>query len=116
MSNDSPDSKDTHDDHARADPYRVEYTDGSNPPSLAVVKAVATLTDQDPTDLVPLYDVVDPKALDALFQRTRSGDHRVDGAVSFRYQGYDVTVKSYGIITIQTAAADGDSATETTGN
>ncbi|WP_231188340.1 HalOD1 output domain-containing protein [Haladaptatus sp. DYF46] len=46
-------------------------------------------------DLVPLYEVIDPDALNTLFGPTRAGSHRpTTGAVTFQYQGYQVTVTS----------------------
>ncbi|ODR80850.1 hypothetical protein BG842_02460 [Haladaptatus sp. W1] len=46
-------------------------------------------------DLVPLYEVIDPDALNTLFSPTRAGSHRpTTGAVTFQYQGYQVTVTS----------------------
>jgi len=41
------------------------------------------------TDLAPLYDAVDPEALDRLFDDRFSGSERT---VSFEYEGYNVTV------------------------
>jgi len=55
----------------------------------AVVDAVASESDLPPTELDPLFDVVDVDALNSLFTSTsasRSGD------VSFRYHGYLVSV------------------------
>lgn len=46
-------------------------------------------------DLVPLYEVIDPDALNTLFGPTRAGLHRpTTGTVTFQYQGYQVTVTS----------------------
>ncbi|WP_276271025.1 HalOD1 output domain-containing protein [Haloarcula litorea] len=56
-----------------------------------VVAAVAAVVGADPTavpepdGLTPLYDAVDPEALDALFSPG------TDGHVTFRYHGYEVT-------------------------
>jgi hypothetical protein len=59
----------------------------------AVVLAVAEATGVDPLDLDPLYDCVDPDALDALFD---SGDGLDDltGSFEFTYAGCDVTVNA----------------------
>ncbi|MFB6166293.1 MAG: HalOD1 output domain-containing protein [Haloarculaceae archaeon] len=56
--------------------------------SEAVVTAVADAEGVDPTDLEPLFDVVDPDALDALFA---GGDASVE--LTFNYAGYAVTVR-----------------------
>lgn len=56
--------------------------------SEAVISAVATAEETDPLALEPpLYDAVDPDALDALFQSPR-----VAGRMAFRYLGRTVTV------------------------
>lgn len=77
------------------------YTaDRSEPLSQVVVEAVASAEGVDPLDLeVPLYDAVDPDALDALF---RSGA-TVDGRVEFEYHGYEVTVTGDGHVTLDAA-------------
>ena len=54
--------------------------------SEAVVATVADRTGADPIDLPPLYDAIDPDALDAIFRDGRPG------RVSFEYAGYEMTV------------------------
>lgn len=72
--------------------------DRSEPLSQTVVEAVAMAESVDPLDLtVPLYDAIDPDALDALFQ---SGDASVDGYVEFVYYGYEVTVTADGHVAL----------------
>ena len=71
--------------------------------SQAVVEAIAQreevdVTEIEPPEYEPLYSVVDPEALDALFSSTTGGSSRPMGAVSFTYAGYDVTVHSDGEI------------------
>lgn len=56
------------------------------PPSMAVVEAIADLTDRDPVACPPLYDYVDPDALDRLV--SHGGEVRID----FEYDGYEVEV------------------------
>lgn len=59
----------------------------SIPASEAVVEAVATVTDRSLVEAPPLYDTLDPDALDAMVAR---GDSRV--RVRFTYEDHDVTV------------------------
>ena len=71
--------------------------------SQAVVEAVAQREDVDVTEIEPpeyepLYTVVDPEALDALFSSTTGGATRPVGSVTFTYAGYDVRVHSDGEI------------------
>jgi len=61
----------------------------------AVVYAVADAEGVDPTDLDPLYDTIDPEALDALF--AGGGE----GRIAFTYGGHEVEVTADG------AAVDG---------
>ncbi|WP_162991396.1 HalOD1 output domain-containing protein [Halostella salina] len=53
--------------------------------SAAVVDAVAEAAGVEPTDLRPLFEFVDPDALDSL---------AADATVRFRYAGYSVTVST----------------------
>lgn len=64
--------------------------------SHAVVNAVATAEERDPTTLPPLYNAIDPDALDALF--ADRGDQL--GRIAFRYHGYDVAVSENGHVVL----------------
>lgn len=46
-------------------PYDSTYLDADSP-SAAVIQAVANASDEDPREMEPLYDAIDPDALDAL--------------------------------------------------
>ena len=67
--------------------------DRSAPPSVTetIVDAVSEVEGCDPLTLPPLWNVIDPEALDALFEPTRSRQPRT-GRVSFAYVGYEITV------------------------
>lgn len=60
-----------------------------------VVRAVAAEEGVDPLDLPPLSDVVDPDALDRLFDPSRCGTATEDGTceVWFSYAGWEVHVR-----------------------
>lgn len=63
--------------------------------SVAVLEAVAAEEGCEPTDLdVPLYEHVDPEALDALVSSP------IEGHVSFTYHGYRLTVDGEGTVWI----------------
>ena len=51
----------------------LEFDVDDTTPSEAVVDAVAAVSGTEPEDLPPLYDSIDPDALDQLFRR-RTGD------------------------------------------
>lgn len=63
-------------------------------PSVRVVEAVADAIDADPLELPPLYETVDPDALDALF------DAGLEGCVQFPYDGHDVTIHGDGTLVV----------------
>lgn len=71
--------------------------DESEQLSQAVIAAVADAEQADPLDLTPLYQAIDPDALDSLFKSVAGEGTRAVDEISFEYHGYDVTV-----------AADGD--------
>ena len=65
--------------------------------SQRVIEAVAAITGNDPTEVGPLYHVIDPDALDHLFASTqRSG--RTGGRIEFTFAGCDVVVGADGSV------------------
>ena len=62
--------------------------------SAAVIDAVGSVSDQDTTEMPPLYESVDPDALDALFSRSRSIDD--PQSVQFEFNGHHVRVENDG--------------------
>lgn len=71
--------------------------DTENTPVYAVVSAVAEAEDADPVDLPPLYNAIDPDALNDLF--TSRPEQTVE-RVTFRYVGYDVVVRGNGEVLV----------------
>jgi hypothetical protein len=65
------------------------------------VETIAETKGQSVYELKPLYNVIDPEALDALFAPRADGTSRPVGEVSFHYEGYWVTVSSEGVVEIQ---------------
>lgn len=72
----------------------VESERSSDRFSTAVVEAVASATNARAETMPPLFDVIDPEALDRLFTQTRTG------TVAFRYCGVVVSVRADGRISI----------------
>ncbi|QKY19167.1 hypothetical protein B4589_001780 [Halolamina sp. CBA1230] len=60
-----------------------------------VVGAVATVSGVDPLVLPPLYDAIDPDALDALVEGM------TDGEVVFTYAECEITVTAAGVIDVE---------------
>nr|WP_273742503.1 HalOD1 output domain-containing protein [Natrinema soli] len=77
----------------------VEFSENSkNTPVFAVVSAVADAEDVDPVELPPLYEAIDPEALNDLCT-SRSGSSV--GKVEFQYAGHDVVVRGTGEVEVQ---------------
>ena len=58
-----------------------------------MVEKIARRSGVDPTELEPpLFDIVDPDALDALFDMPNTAATGGDVCISFRYNGYQVFI------------------------
>ncbi|WP_436931461.1 HalOD1 output domain-containing protein [Halosimplex halobium] len=78
--------------------------DSPESPSAAVVRRVADREGVDPGELAtPLYSVVDPEALDALFRPGDADALAARGAVHFEYLGYEVRVDADGDVAVTPA-------------
>lgn len=75
--------------------HQFDWT-ASESVSVAVVEAVAVLSDEAPTELPPLYDAIDPDALNAIVTdgASTSRQGRVD--VTFPFNDYLVNISSAG--------------------
>lgn len=73
----------------------------SVPISSAVIEAIAEHKSVDPVDLdQPLYDVVDPDALDAFFAESAGSADPAGRRVEFAYDGCTVRVSGDGTIDV----------------
>lgn len=76
-------------------------------PSQAIVTLIADLEGTAPTELQPpLYSVVDPEALDSLFDSSATDESRTPSYTCFRYRGYEIRVEAGGDITITNLEAE----------
>ena len=66
------------------------------PASEAVVERIAKCEGVEPTELPPLYETVDPDALNSLVSHARGGKATL--RLRFRYFSYEVTVTEEGVI------------------
>ncbi|RBI60416.1 hypothetical protein DMJ13_19100 [halophilic archaeon] len=82
--------------HSQPQPAQLQYTDDSL--AAAIITHIAAQKDVEPTTLDPLYEVIDPEALENLFAPQLDGTSRTDGQVEFAYSGYRVTITSDGDI------------------
>jgi len=72
----------------------VKYPCGEDDPvSQTVIAAVAEASDRDPTELDPLYEYIEPDALDTLFHSYSSDEEDQDEVyLEFTYTTYCVAV------------------------
>lgn len=103
-------------DQAYTDPTKqqtsVTYTAAQDEnPSEAVIAALRKASDRSPSldadrpgddMLEPLYNTIDPDALDALFS-SRTGTSTRSGTVTFTHAGYEVTVSATGDVSVSDA-------------
>lgn len=87
-------------------------SDGSVPPSQAIVEAVAEregveVTDIEPPAYEPLFAVVNPEALDRLFRT--GGAAPETASVTLEYVGYHVTVHGDGRVEVSDSPGTDDS-------
>ncbi|TYL40282.1 hypothetical protein CV102_01495 [Natronococcus pandeyae] len=78
-------------------------SDPDQPLSEAIVSAISSAEGIDQLELAdeyePLYDAIDPTALDSLFHSSGSTGRSV-GTVTFEYAGYQITVDQTGQVTL----------------
>lgn len=82
-----------------SDQMAQEDLTGGRTASIAVIDAISAISGTDPTELPPLYERVDPDALNALFD-SRNGHGDSDLQVEFSYNGFEVTVQDGPRVTI----------------
>jgi hypothetical protein len=90
-------------DDAGSKPFRTrhDWTDGDDI-AASVIEAVAAVVGKQPTDIEPLYEVVDPDALEELLLSLRSsGKHDRCGAVTFVFNDCEIKVEASGTIWIE---------------
>lgn len=97
MSEDAPDEVDF---EPETGTYRTTFDGEDVTPSTAVVETVAAVRGVDPMELDPLYEVVDPQALDRLVA-PRPPRRTGDCTVVFTYFDHEVTVRSPGIVRVR---------------
>jgi hypothetical protein len=81
---------------------RVEYEIGPGESvSTAVVRAVSAVEGREQCSLRPLADVIDPAALDSLFDPRSDGTPRTGGRLSFVYNACCITIDNGEYLTLQ---------------
>lgn len=85
--------------------YYAEFDPDTILPSLAIVTAMAQITDEPPMDLPPLEEstTVHTDALDGLFKRDTDTQVPSSTSVTCPYLGYSVTVFKDGTMEIESS-------------
>ena len=78
--------------------FHATYAPETTEPSIAVVSALAAVTDTDPLGMEPLGSAVDTDALDSLLAEEPGED--CDASVTFAFDGHDVTAHSGGSLSV----------------
>ncbi len=73
--------------------------DNDRSPSEVIIEALAEAAGSDPVELPPLYEFVDPDALDALFDR-HDGAEDAEALISFKVDTWNVFVRADGRIRV----------------
>ena len=107
MSEEVPEADEAASYDPATDTYRATFEHSEMAPSMAVVHLVASIRDEEPTALKPLHEVVAVDALDQFIRPQQADAQTGDRSASFPYHGYDVTVRSCGLVKATPVTADG---------
>lgn len=81
---------------------RAQYDWASTPPSTAVIETIAVALNRDELTLEPLYESVDPDALDALLRSNGAPSEDANTVtVSFIFADRQVTVQGSGDVIVR---------------
>lgn len=97
---DEPDSSSEGDGVIRA---TFDWT--ARTPSTAVIEMVAIAVDREPTELEPMYEVIDPEALDSIVGQNGEYPARKNTTVAFTLNDHDITVRSDGTVVVRRAGS-----------
>lgn len=105
---------DSFDHDPKTEEYRAVYDASTVPPSLALASALSAAMEADPTDIDPIYESLDPDALDGLVgDPTRSGEPIT---ISFSVEHFQATISNTGDIFLDPQSGTGsDAGTATEG-
>lgn len=98
-----PEEKATDEAH---EPIHAQYEWSSTPPSTAVIETVAIALNCEPTSIGPLYESVNPDALDALLQSNRTLSGQETLSVCFKFADQLVTVHGTGKVVVRSVKLD----------
>lgn len=80
---------------------RTTYDWSTMTPSTGVIETIAVAADREPMAIDPLYETLDPDALDRLIRSSETQSNDEGTTVQFVFAGYDVTVQSNGTVAVR---------------
>jgi hypothetical protein len=80
------------------DVYRSTFVTGEDDPCIALVETLASIEERDPLEIDPLGNSINMDAVENLLQ---SSDGTCEIQMTFQVPGYHTTIKSEGIIELQ---------------
>lgn len=81
--------------------FQTVHDWGDDPPlSTTILKAISSVIDKPVADLPPLFDTIDPDALDVIFRPASSDCPRNEGELTFPLEEVLVTVQASGEVEI----------------
>ncbi|KTG11198.1 hypothetical protein AUR64_04510 [Haloprofundus marisrubri] len=86
--------------------YSVEFDPTRDAPSVEIIVAMSTIEDRRTDDIEPLYEVIDPDALDMVFRRGSEVTAERNGRLLFAFNGREVVVYGDGRIDISLTDAE----------
>jgi hypothetical protein len=96
----------TYDSADEADIARSDWR-GTASLSISVVETVGSVTGMEPLEMDPLHEVIDPDALNQLFEDSLGLQHSSsDRHVQLQYMGCTVTVYANGRMTVSPPSAE----------
>lgn len=87
-----------------AERHRFEYNQDTTAASMAVVAALAVVSGTDPIALPPLFDAIDPDALDAVMSGREAESDAIE--ITLPVAAYTVTVSGDGVIAVSPSAVE----------
>lgn len=61
---------------------------------------IAEAEGTQPGNILPLFETVDPDALDSIFDNSLGDVTRTEGVVRFTHEGYEVAVRADGSVSV----------------
>ncbi|EFW90651.1 hypothetical protein ZOD2009_18195 [Haladaptatus paucihalophilus DX253] len=99
-------SADTDDTEEIVEVRRYDWT--SVAPSIAVAEVISDVKNSDANELAPLYEHIDPEAIDQIIDPEIASRFDTLNRVSFTYDDCRVTVRSNGEVTARWDGSPGD--------